>query len=156
MSRTSHIDVAVLRRRYVDDAAPVAVIADELGVTVSTVHRALRREGVEPRGVTGRAEWGDVLTPEMLEGCLSEGMTVREIAADAGCDHVTVREWMARHGLSDALTAREREAYRSWYEREGLSVAAVAERAGIGRRTARRYLLEAGVALRPRGRPPGT
>lgn len=149
---TDQVDADELRRLYLTEQLPVADIADRLGRSESGVYRALARHGVPLRGlVDGRREWGDVLTREALVELLSVWTPYR-IAQLLKCDPATVDEWMAYHGLSTVLTEGQRAEYRRWYDDEGLSITEVAARAGIGKRTARRHLLESGVAMRPRGR----
>lgn len=150
----SPVDPEELRRLYEAERLPVAEIAERLGVTESGIYRALDRHGIPPRGyVDGRRSWGATFTREALSELLGMGWAPNKIATIVGCDRSTVDEWMAYHGLSDVLSEARRAEYRQWYEVEGLSITQVAERAGVGRRTARRHLLESGVTMRPRGRP---
>lgn len=142
-------DPGWLRRRYVEEGADAGAIAGELGVDVSTVHRALRRHNIPAVG----GAWGQLLSPERLRRHLDAGLSLTAIAKDTGCDRATVRYWLARHELLEPPPASEVRRLRGWYERDGLTVGQVAERLGVNRTTATRRLLAAGITLRPRGRP---
>lgn len=155
MTGQSTIDPDHLRRRYLDDGAPVAEIAAEIGRDPAAIYRALRRDGIPLRGHPDRRDWSEILTYEYLDECQSAGMGTGDIAQAVDADWSTVAEWEARHGLSDRVDEQDRALVRRWYVEEGCSIAEVARRAMIGTRTARRWLLEAGVTLRPRGRPAG-
>lgn len=138
-----------LRRRYLDEGAEASAIATELGVDVSTVHRALRRHNIPAVG----GPWRQILSPERLRRDLDAGLSLTAIAKVAGCDRATVRYWLARHKLLRRPPASEVRTLRRWYERDGLTIGQVADRLGVNRKTATRRLLAAGVTLRPRGRP---
>jgi AcrR family transcriptional regulator len=153
---TSVADADWLRRRYLDDQATVADIAAEAGVDPATVHRALRRHDIPLRGPAGRRQWGDVLTAEFLGARKAAPAT--EIAEELGCSPSVVQEHRAMHGLldlPDGLDWRAAQRLKRLYERDCLSVVQVGEAIGVSKRTARRYLLAAGVTLRARGRPRG-
>jgi Homeodomain-like domain len=133
-------------------------IATECGVAESTVHRALTAAGVERRP----QHWGSVLTREFLAsvthlsdievaekaGVITTDDTLRRRSRGAEL----AREWRAKHGLAEPLDAKTRAELHRLYLDEGLSVVDVASHLGIGKRTARRRLLAAGVPLRGRGR----
>lgn len=153
---TAGLDVDWLRRRYVQEQAPIAAIAAERGVDVSTVHRALRQALIPPRGAAGRIQWGKVLTHEFLQRKLAASTPIRSIAEEIGCDPVVVRRWLLRHRLTEpVLTVEQRKTLRRMYHSEDLSVAEIARRLQIGTVTARAQLVAAGLVIRPRGRPSG-
>lgn len=141
-------DAGWLAARYLTDRATVAAIAAEAGCSNSAVWLALRRHHIRLRGVAGRQAWGDTLTYEFLAARRAGGH--KEVGREVGCHSATVREWRAYHGLLDVDAPLDRLA--GWYA-DGVSIDEVARRAGVGQRTARRYLLAAGVQLRPPGRP---
>lgn len=105
-----------------------------------------------PVGPTG----GDILTEDRLREAVEAGSSQRDIARAVGCHPQVVAEHLARTGLSATLTRAQQRNLRRWYLRDGLSIEEVAKRAGVGERTARRQLLEAGVQLRLPGRPSGS
>lgn len=151
MTGRSTIDPDTLRRRYEVDGATVDVIAAEMRRDRRAIYDALHRDGIALRGRHDLRSWGDVLTVDYLSWCRSQGWSDYRIGVEVGCDGATVAEWLAVHGLSDRFSRSERARARRVYE-AGATIPEVAERFGVGRRTARRLLLEAGVTLRPPGR----
>lgn len=153
MTGHSTIDPDLLRQRYSVDGATVDEISAEIGRDRRAIYTALHREGIPLRGTPGVSEWGDVLTHDYLSACADDGWSTYRIAQEVGADWSVVAEWQAHHGLADRVDDATLDLVRRWYEVEGCSINEVARRAKIGRRTARRWLLEAGVTMRPRGRP---
>jgi hypothetical protein len=146
-----------LYQRYHVDRAPIAEIARRARADVCTVYRALLRHDIPKRCKLGtrRGSWGDVLTTEVLAALLAQPRPYSELAAEVGCDHMTLVYWGVRRGLIDYdMTPAEAEKLRSLYQ-AGASTREVAERLGLSRKTATARLVAAGAALRPPGRPAG-
>ena len=144
-------DVDWLRRRYIDDQAPVSEIAAEAGVHPATVHRWIAAAGIDRRGPVGQSDTS-LLTRRRLAAWVRQGWSTRRIAAETGLAPTTVAEHLARHGLRTSETSIDVDEAAALY-RAGMSLPAVAERVGCHPRTVRRHLLAAGVEMRPRGRP---
>ena len=145
------LDPEWLRRRYVDDGAPVADIAAGAGVDLSTVHRALRAAGIPPRGQGARS--GAVLDRDWLAGRVAAGATPHAIGVEAGVSRSSVMWALAGYGLLDlgdgrALAVRAAELYRS-----GWSLRRVGEVVGRDRRLVTLYLRALGEPVRRTGRP---
>ena len=98
--------------------------------------------------------WAQVLTREFLERELAEGRSVAQIAATVGCAENTVRSYLALHQLQaprGGVHPPGREELAGTYGELG-TIGAVGQRYGVSFATARRWLLEAGVPLRPPAR----
>lgn len=92
-----------LQRRYQRDGASLETIAAEVGCTHATVRRHLIRHGLAPRApvpTRPRRPLADLLTAEVLEQLyVREQLTSIEIAAAFGCSHVSVLDYLRRHGI---------------------------------------------------------
>lgn len=99
---------------------------------------------------TGRDSWSKLLTKRFLAAEIKAGRTSPQIAARAGCSENTVRDYLARHGLTQGLAAPASAA--DDYERLG-SITSVAELHGVSFATARRWLLGLGITLNEAHRP---
>lgn len=152
MTGRSTIDADRLRQLYSVDKATVDEIAAEFDRDRRAIYDALHREGIPLRGRHDQQSWSEVLTADYLAWCMSRGWSDYRIAAEVGASSPTVTEWRARHGLGDSFTTEQRKRAHQWYTDEGCTIDEVARRAKIGKRSAKRLLLEAGVELRPRGR----
>jgi transposase-like protein len=91
-------DVEWVRARYFGDRMSIRAIADELGVESNTVARALKRHGVPRRRQADRpggidAEW-------LRKRYVDDGLTMAQIARDAGVSHTTVRRAMTHYGIA--------------------------------------------------------
>lgn len=74
-------------------------IARETGKSASTVGYWVNKHGLISTHASRHAARGGI-EREQLEECLSEGLTLREIANRLGVSYTTVRHWMARFELS--------------------------------------------------------
>lgn len=150
------VDLASLTEQYLR-GLPLPEIAAGAGLSRDQVHSRLRAAGVPPRG---RFVFDRVLTAAMLTDRLGDGLNARQIAAEVGCCTDTVRSALVRHGLrsrraapdTDRRAALARLAAR--YE-GGLTLRELAVEEGRSQTTVRRWLLSAGVTLRPPGPAPG-
>ena len=94
-----------LRRMYVDEHMSVPKIAEEMGVSESTLYRRLRDHGIERRGKGGR---DDDFTAEQLESMYHDHeMSTREIAVELEVNYKVVLRRMDEHGIErrDRLVA---------------------------------------------------
>ena len=91
-------DVRWVRRRYVTERATSAEIAAELGCSLATVTKALRRAQVPVRGnrrfpqLASRA-W-------LRRAFVTDRLTVGQVAAEIGCRPATVRKALQRAGIT--------------------------------------------------------
>jgi transposase len=74
-------------------------IARETGKSASTVGYWVNKHGLTSRHAARHAARGGI-EREQLEGLLSEGLTLREMADRLGISYTTVRHWMTRFELS--------------------------------------------------------
>lgn len=143
-----------LHRRYTLDRATVADMAAEAGVDPSTIHRWLRAAGEPLRGAAGRRNLTGVSRTQ-LRRVLREAPTLRAAAGRLGVDEHTLRERARADGLLGGRAIPDVvdvDALAATYA-AGVSLAALAGASGVSVRTVRRWLVEAGVAMRPAGRP---
>lgn len=148
-----------LAARYLA-GVPVAELAADVGVDQSTIWRRLHAAGVPLRGRTDHGA-GEILTRRWLEVRVRQGLSVADMAEEAGVHESTVREWLARRGLAPAgadpvdveergrRSARVAAAFAA-----GATRPEIAEAEGCSVRTVGRMLAAAGVRGRP-GRRPG-
>ena len=96
-------DPDVLRRLYHDEEMSTREIADELGVSSSTVSNWLNRTSVKTRPNTqkrspkARGEAYDKST--LHELYVRRKLTLRETAEKVNCDPQTVKEWLDRYDI---------------------------------------------------------
>lgn len=145
-------DRAWLERRYSTDRAKVADIAAEAGVDPSTVHRALQRHGIAPRGATGRRSLADV-SDRAVRRELRHHHTLGEAASALSVDPVTLAERLARMGMRPWYGGVEGADEMAAEYAAGASLVAIAKSRGLSTRTVRRRLAAVGADMRPRGRP---
>lgn len=145
------IDPRWLRQRYLVDRLPVATIAEQAGVSVDVVYRACRGAGFPHRG-KGGAHPPIELDPRWLQQQIEAGFSPGAIARDSDVDRSTVVWALARHQLLD-VSAEPRAAQAAKLYAAGASLAAVADRLGVGRRRVTEWLMAQGVPLRAVGRP---
>jgi len=122
-------DGALLRAMYHDDGMTQSEIADEFGCSVSTITRAMERNGVEARGLSdavsaGRSEepWHDAeLLERMYHG---RSMTLQEIGDELGCSPGTVGRWMEKNGVDrrDPLDLERRKPATFTHHQDGYEV----------------------------------
>lgn len=103
------VDAKWLNRRYIEEQATIAEIADELHATQATVLRAMRRLGVKARssgetrklrGTGGRRIFQQLEDPEWLyERYVTRMMTSGEIGAEIGCSDGPVWRALVHFGI---------------------------------------------------------
>lgn len=102
-------DVDWLRQRYEVEQATLDEIAQQVGCSISTVSRTLRRLGIDtiPAG-TKRAARGNsapgsyfeqLRNREWLAESVTAGRSLKSIADEVGATTITVRKALRRHGL---------------------------------------------------------
>src|SRR5690606_22115542 len=92
------VDVDWLRRRYLEDQAPVSAIAAEAGVDRSTIHRWLHAADIPPRGPVGRRDWDKILTPRALRAARKRGEEPADIARRFGAPYKVVADRLRNLG----------------------------------------------------------
>jgi transposase-like protein len=100
----------------------------------------------------------DIRKRAWLAERLGAGVTVTEIAAEAGVSRQTAHTWLHRHQLESVPKAKPRpmrDDLLALYALHG-SAAGVADELGVGRDTARRWLIAAGADLGGVGRRPAS
>lgn len=148
------VDPAWLRQRYLVDRAPVADIADEAGVDLSTIHNTRRAANIPRRG-KAEARTVVALDRNWLAARRSEGMSWHAIAREAGIDRSSVVWQAAGYGLYDLTEdpVRYRRAVSAAAKyRRGWSLARIATAVGADRRQVTLWLRALGVEIRPAGR----
>lgn len=122
------IDPVWLRRRYLDDRAPVSVIAAEAGVDLSTVHRTRRAAGIPARGRAG--ERRVPVDVRRVKAGRARGLSWRAAAAEQDVDARTAR----RAVRAPAKPARELDG--DWITQcraSAMTWQAMADEAGVER-----------------------
>ncbi len=79
-----------LREQVVENCRSAADIADECGVTGSTVRRVVRKHGFEPK----------YKDKDRLEDMFyDQGLTVDEICEECNASRGTIENWLGRKGI---------------------------------------------------------
>ncbi|MFB9178517.1 hypothetical protein ACFFX1_10290 [Dactylosporangium sucinum] len=137
---------AWLRRRYLDDRAPVRQLAADLAVTPTTIYRWLHAAGITLRRST------PTLSATWLDEQLTAGLSINEIAKLAKVSRSSVWDQLSAHGLLDVADEPGASQAETLY-REGAPMAAIGERLQVGRRRVRGWLNARHVPIqRPGGR----
>lgn len=148
-----HDRAAWLHRRYTLNRARVVDIAAEAGVDPATIYTWLRKAGEPLRGPPGRRSLTGITTGQ-ISRALREAPTFRAAAQRLGVDDHTLRERARADGLvgGDGIPTDVEISDLSGRYQAGATLAALADEVGVSVRTIRRWLIEAGVAMRPAGR----
>lgn len=132
-----------------------------MGARCTCARRLLREVVTDDLGVAGRRGMVMTMAPDIRKRAwvakrLGAGATVTEIAAEAGVSRQTAHTWLHRHQLEAVPKAKPRPSQHdllALYALHG-SAAGVADELGVGRDTARRWLIAAGADLGSVGRRP--
>lgn len=102
-------DAEYLREQYHEQNKTQAEIAEQHGVTASTVSHYMSKHDIETRGtqvIDERLE-----DPEWLEEkYVNEDLTMQEIADEVGCSDGTVMRRLRHHGVVEPPEEEEEEA----------------------------------------------
>lgn len=118
-------------------------IADELGVSLSTISRAFNKHDIERR----TAKAGELEDKSWMEQRYhGDGMSSTEIADELDCTHRTVLNWLERHGIErrernerpQQLTDRDK--MRELYVERDLSGHDIADRLDCNQKAVYRWL----------------
>lgn len=93
-SGRSYRDREYLHEQYVERGRSAASIAEECGVSSSTVNRWLQRLDIERADRYRDESW---LRKQYLQECRDQD----DIAAECGVATTTICHWLARHGITD-------------------------------------------------------
>lgn len=94
-------DEEYLREQYHGEGKTQSEIAEEHGITASTVSHYMKKYGIETRGHQVTDERLD--DPEWLgKKYIDEDLTMQEIAEEVGCSDGTVMRRLRKHGVIDA------------------------------------------------------
>jgi transposase-like protein len=148
--RGALIDPTWLRRRYLEDRAPVATIAAEAGVAEPTVYKAIAAAGIPHRGKAGSRPHV-ILTHAWLAAQVQAGRVPQAIADQIGVKRDAVVWQLAKHQLLD-VSSEPRAARAAELYGGGDSLAQVSAKVGVGRKTVTIWLMALGVKIRRRGR----
>ncbi len=131
--------------------ASIKTIAVEIGASVGLVKKCLRRAGIKIETPSGKRY---KLTPADVEKMIEMrrgGATIKAIAVEIGASAASVQYYLRRAGLSNPsgrssrLTSADIEKMTAMYK-GGATYATIAAEIGVSSPTARRYLLQSGVA----------
>lgn len=100
-----------LRRKYWGEGLSIGEIADEESVSPSTIHRWMKKLGVDRHDPPNDLD-GPHRDEEWLRERYSAGMSAREMAAEANVGHGTILNWMERHEIDRRTPCAERP---PWY-----------------------------------------
>jgi uncharacterized protein (DUF433 family) len=134
----------------------VEALAEQYGVSLSTVCRALDRAG-QPRRQQGRRETGVPGREAEIVAAYNAGATIAEIAQRFGCSTMPIREALVRAGVERRGPGRVRAvagqeaAIAAAYE-AGATTAELAALHNVSHRLIARICQEEGVIMRPPGR----
>jgi transcriptional regulator with XRE-family HTH domain len=87
-------DASFLRRRYVIEGQSASEIADDCGVTSSTVSRWLDRHDIRRDPRYRDREW-------LYDQYVEQGRRQQDIADDCGVTKSTISHWLSRHGITE-------------------------------------------------------
>jgi transposase-like protein/5-methylcytosine-specific restriction endonuclease McrA len=120
-----------LREMYCRDDMTQQKIADELGCSVTTISRWLKKFNLVSKPWRDEGRLRDLL--------LERGLTVREAAEELGCDRGTIRRWVKNHDLPKRPW-RDREVLANLFVEKGLPLKEVADCLGCRPRTVREWV----------------
>lgn len=135
-----------------------SAIADRLGVSQTTVSRAVRLEA----GASGPAGRRPVKVPELedatwlRERVVQQRMSQTEIASALGVHRTTVRSALVRHGLTTRARRKPRAGLddpswlREHYENRLMSQSEIGRLLGVDMKTVGLALRRTGIAITPR------
>ncbi len=163
-------DAGTLRRLYVEEDRPMADLTARYRVGAKTTRGWLLEAGIPIRTKAqgGRRRQLRPPLPVELRELAEREMNVAAVARVLGVSYGTATRWLTEahialprassnnrpRGQNRPVTPPTVELLQL-YVTEGLSVATVAERLQLTRHLVRKWLLEAGVVLRPPGGGPG-
>lgn len=90
-------DADFLRRRYVEAGQSASDIAEDCGVSESTVSRWLDRHGIEREPNYQDRAW-------LAEQYVDCGRRQQDIADDCGVTKSTISHWLSRHGITEGAS----------------------------------------------------
>jgi uncharacterized protein (DUF433 family) len=136
--------------------ATLEQLADEHGVSVLTVTRALDRAG-QPRRPQGRRDTGVRSHNAEVAAAYNAGATIAELAARYDCSVKPIRDALQRAGVTARRFGRPRkvaglEATIALEYEAGATLDELAGKYDVSRRLIGRICHEEGVVLRPPGR----
>jgi len=162
---TARITRDLLIDEYVNKRRAMKEIGADVGVSVKTIRKHLRAEGIpiRPQG-TRRASLRDRLTDGLFRQLyVDEGLSIDEIADRFAVAPVTVGQLRARYGIphqprprrgrhDDVLTE---DYLTDAYLNRGLTLNEIATESGAPRTSVRSAIVGFGIALRSKGERPG-
>jgi transposase len=150
-------------RRWLEDGCSVSAIAQQCGVVESTAYRWLGRAGIA--SAVGRPRVSDAKRPtdvELWHMYRVDRLNLAQIAARCRVSKVTVHRWVTEARIpmrgpskKGGLPAPSAARLRKMYVTDGRAIGDIATTAGVSARTARRWLVEAGIDIRPPSPQPG-
>ena len=148
------MDVAEMRRLYVDEQLTTQEIAKRAGTSSGTVWKRLVDAGVQmrPRGVTPRLS-----DDELRQMYIDQGLSTLQIAERTGMSSSGVTSALQRAGIprrGAAVLTVDDETLQRLYVHERIDADQLAARFDVPPWTVRRRLRAAGIQ-RPAGSPPG-
>lgn len=134
-----------LRAQY-SSGRPLAAIAADAGISLSTLHKTLHRHGIPPRHPRRRLE------ERAAREALSTQPTVVAAARILDVNVQSLHEWARDHGLRPYPSAGPGDLCQRY--QAGETTTSLAAQEGVSPRTVNRWLRAQGVQLRSPGRRP--
>lgn len=140
-----------LREQYVEEERSLGDIAEECGCHRNTVHRWIKRHGIDLRGLERRLADQRLTDREwMREQHVEQRMSCLEIAEKCGCSEDTARKWLKRHNIELLGNARkvpdqrltDPDWLREQYVEQEMTHTDIAEECGCSFATVYRWLNE--------------
>ena len=154
-------DAAALRQLYWQERKKLWQIAEMLGVSITTVYEWMKEEGISRRP-SGHDPGEPPPVRQLHDVYLTQGLSLPDAAQVFEVGPRTLRSWLEAAGIeirepggqpgAGALPRPEPEVLKVWYEEELASTGEIADWCDIAETTARRWLSEAGVQIRPPGK----
>jgi len=90
-----------LKRLYIDEEMPVSEVAEELGVSKTTVYRLMDKVGIERRGFVDEYKDKKYRDEDWLyEKYVTENMSQKEIAEECGVTSGAISDWLIEFDIS--------------------------------------------------------
>jgi len=155
-------DEEYLRKEYISNKSTIEEIAADCGCSNWKVKDSLNKFGIESRnqGVSVSGDGSKLRDAEYLEREYAENeRSTIDIAEEIGCDHVTVLDWLDKHGIktrsrSEALSngpiekLENKEYLERLYWEKGMFIQDIADEVGVSNTTVYRKMVEHGIERR--------
>ena len=134
-----------IKHLHFKDGLSQQEIADQMGVSVHTIYRVFKKEGLTPQRSTKKID----LDPQYVKQLYDSGLTQQEVAEKLSVSDSTIYRHFKKHGITPHRMASRAEVDRMEVHRlhldEKLGRKEVAEKLGVSERTISRIYHDEGL-----------